>query len=55
MVKALEECNFKWKYMAGFPGLKKDFYVHLRLVKDYMPKLFSHFVRHSSNNRRAKE
>jgi len=30
--------------MANFPGLKKEFYIHLRLVKDYIPKLYEHLV-----------
>lgn len=44
LVYAFEVHNFRSYYMCGFPGLKKEFYIHLCLTRDYLPKLFDHFV-----------
>lgn len=38
--------NFKMKeiYLPKLPGLAKSFYVHLSLLKKYMPKLHAHLL-----------
>ena len=42
MVGILRGFNMRDMYLPGMPGLERAFYVHLSLMKKYMPKLFNH-------------
>ena len=39
MVGILRGYDMRDHYMPGMPGLARSFYVHLSLMKKYMPKL----------------
>ena len=43
-VHLIEYGGMKRTYIPGFPGLKEAFYVHYRLIQEYIPKVFKHFV-----------
>ena len=40
MVGILRKYNMREFFLPGMPGLAKAFYIHLSLMKKYMPKLF---------------
>ncbi len=42
MVGILRGYDMRDHYMPGMPGLARSFYVHLSLMKKYMPKLYNH-------------
>ena len=44
MVSLFENYGMKEQFLPGFPGLKKDFYILIRLQKKYLPKLYERFV-----------
>ena len=42
LVGILRGFDMRDLYLPGMPGLGRAFYVHLNLMKKYMPKLFNH-------------
>lgn len=42
MVGILRGFGMRDKFLPGMPGLSRAFYIHLSLMKKYMPKLFNH-------------
>jgi hypothetical protein len=42
MVGILRGFEMRDHYLPGMPGLARSFYVHLSLLKKYMPKVYAH-------------
>ncbi len=44
MVGLLKGYEMREMYLNKMPGLSKAFYIHLNLMKKYMPKLHNHLI-----------
>lgn len=44
MVGILKGCKMRDYFLPKMPGLQKAFYIHMSLMKKYLPKLFNHFL-----------
>jgi hypothetical protein len=44
MVGLLRSYNLREMYLPKMPGLAKAFYIHLSLMKKYLPKLNTHLL-----------
>eukprot|EP01022_Parablepharisma_sp_SALTPOND_P016762 TRINITY_DN2532_c0_g1_i1.p1 TRINITY_DN2532_c0_g1~~TRINITY_DN2532_c0_g1_i1.p1 ORF type:complete len:475 (+),score=30.30 TRINITY_DN2532_c0_g1_i1:3376-4800(+) len=44
LANIIENYGMKGYFIGGVPNIKKAFYVHLSLLRKYLPKLFQHFV-----------
>ena len=44
MVGLLRGFNMREMFLPAMPGLQRAFYIHLSLMKKYLPKLFAHFT-----------
>ena len=42
MKSILETYQMRDMYLPKMPGLSRAFYIHLKLMKEYMPKLLTH-------------
>lgn len=46
MKSILIDYGMREMFLPKMPGLSKSFYVHLSLMKKYMPKLHEHLINH---------